>query len=109
VLIFRTATNKTANVHKAELIAEGKKSLSTEDSEKIANSEENPAGGQQLTSEERSESEASPKTLSNPEKSSEPKKLSKGKKRSHEDVFVAEQPSMNLPRPKVAAKKPRKA
>jgi hypothetical protein len=91
------------------LIAEGKKSLSTEDGEEIANSADSPAGGQQLPSEERFESEASPKTLSNSEKSSEPKKQSKGKKRSHEDIFVAEQPSMNLPRPKVTAKKPRKA
>jgi hypothetical protein len=96
-------------VHKAELIAEGKKSLNTEDSEKIANSEENPADGQQLNSEEHFDSEESPKKLSNSEKSSEPKKQSKGTKRSHEDVFVAEHPGVNLPRPNAAAKKRRKA
>ncbi|CAN9117223.1 unnamed protein product [Alternaria alternata] len=96
-LTSRTATNKTANAHKAGLIAKGK--VTTD-------SEEHQAKASYSGLEERSDKEHLPE----PTKSLQPRKPSKGKKRTHEDILQAEgEASVNVPRPKAAAKKRRKA
>ncbi|KAG9194415.1 hypothetical protein G6011_04450 [Alternaria panax] len=96
-LTFRTATNKTANAHKAGLIAKGKVT---------SNSEKHPASEAHSGPEDRSNNEESLQA----KESLQPQTSSKSKKRAHEDVLqVEEELDVNVPRPKAAAKKRRKA
>ncbi|KAF7674845.1 hypothetical protein GT037_007605 [Alternaria burnsii] len=96
-LTSRTATNKTANAHKAGLIAKGKVT---------SISEEQQANKSHTGLEERSDK----RDLPEPTESLQPRKPPKGKKRAHDDILQAEgEASVDVPRPKVAAKKRRKA